>query len=835
MQKWHFKISGKINISGDKTVMEIKPENFMTLIRISDYQNSNMPTIMARLNIDKNLFDKIIKNAKTATIYLKIEKFNKQEEVVNNPIYETVLDDEFSIFVSNDINYNKELDYIESENNPSETPRKDVYIETYIGLISKKCINANKVISNNTVLDTPMMNIVASYLKNLHLLLEPFNYNKNQIQLVIPPKDTLSELIKYFNSVNVFYDTKYMFFIDEPYCSYLISRSGNGIERSDEKYNTVYFNIHKSNDKSAAIEGMMEDQNNLQYYIDINVLDTKYTIDHDTAKIIDKLQTIINPNNDNTINCLNDIQNAIAKIQSYMLSLETKVKNSIVDFGDNLNEQLSNIKIDVDHSVLDTLDVLKGEESETLNKYIDSILSIPTSVDVKDGDSTITVDIVSDAVKKAAQDLLNNTFNDFTKNLNSLVNSTDLFKLVNEDSENVAYQMNDVRNEMSSVTAVNAQDVSSKTKKKVLQLNINASNLVNKFSSQILPNKSIANTLANNAMQLTNGAIEFYQKLQAVQTGGYGHLLPSDLTSSFDKNKEIADQFSTHYESIFSETSTINKNLDKYMDIANKINSSTKNLTSITSDLDKISKLNLKGKFGSVVNDSRTLVGNVTNIFDKFNNTIQDSISYADVILGGFDLNQISDLTGVGKLGLSNIETILKVGATIGSGILGTKIIKTKNDNPNELKNIKSEVETMINKLTINKYELDPSIFTPNKKYKIKNYDAHSDKDGLFILNKKTEIYVREDNTFNCNTVLDLAKVPDSTNTNQVQDTSSPNTNNTTQEDWYKKSTGQEEIKSNENINVNNNGTGNITIKGETYKIDKSKVIGIGSIYDLLK
>lgn len=835
MQKWHFKISGKINISGDKTVMEIKPENFMTLIRISDYQNSNMPTIMARLNIDKNLFDKIIKNAKTATIYLKIEKFNKQEEVVNNPIYETVLDDEFSIFVSNDINYNKELDYIESENNPSETPRKDVYIETYIGLISKKCINANKVISNNTVLDTPMMNIVASYLKNLHLLLEPFSYNKNQIQLVIPPKDTLSELIKYFNSVNVFYDTKYMFFIDEPYCSYLISRSGNGIERSDEKYNTVYFNIHKSNDKSAAIEGMMEDQNNLQYYIDINVLDTKYTIDHDTAKIIDKLQTIINPNNDNTINCLNDIQNAIAKIQSYMLSLETKVKNSIIDFGDNLNEQLSNIKIDVDHSVLDTLDVLKGEESETLDKYIDSILSIPTSVDVKDGDSTITVDIVSDAVKKAAQDLLNNTFNDFTKNLNSLVNSTDLFKLVNEDSENVAYQMNDVRNEMSSVTAVNAQDVSSKTKKKVLQLNINASNLVNKFSSQILPNKSIANTLANNAMQLTNGAIEFYQKLQAVQTGGYGHLLPSDLTSSFDKNKEIADQFSTHYESIFSETSTINKNLDKYMDIANKINSSTKNLTSITSDLDKISKLNLKGKFGSVVNDSRTLVGNVTNIFDKFNNTIQDSISYADVILGGFDLNQISDLTGVGKLGLSNIETILKVGATIGSGILGTKIIKTKNDNPNELKNIKSEVETMINKLTINKYELDPSIFTPNKKYKIKNYDAHSDKDGLFILNKKTEIYVREDNTFNCNTVLDLAKVPDSTNTNQVQDTSSPNTNNTTQEDWYKKSTGQEEIKSNENINVNNNGTGSITIKGETYKIDKSKVIGIGSIYDLLK
>lgn len=835
MQKWHFKISGRINIPGDNTEMILKPENFMTLIRISDYQNSNMPTIMARLNIDKNLFDKVIKNAKIATIYLKIEKFNKQDEIVDNPIYEVALEDEFSIFVSNDINYNKELDYIESENNLSEVPRKDVYIETYIGLISKKCINANKVISNNTVLDTPMMNIVASYLKNLHLLLEPFTYNKNQIQLVIPPKDTLSELIKYFNSVNVFYDTKYMFFIDEPYCSYLISRSGNGLERSDELYNTISFNVHKSNDKDAAIEGMLEDPSNSQYYIDINVLDTKYTIDHDTAKIIDKLQTIINPNNDNTINSLNDIQNAIAKIQSYISSLETKVNNSIKDFGDNLNEQLSNIKIEVDHSVLDTLDVIKGQESETLNKYIESITSIPTSVDVKDGDSTITVDIVSDAVKEAAQKLLSDTFDSFGGNLDSLGEATKIFKTVNDDSVNVSYQMTDVRNEMSSVTTVNSQDVASKTKKKILQLNVNASSLVNNFSSKVLPNKSVSDSLASSAMQLSNGALEFYQKLQAVQTGGYGHLLPGDLTSSFDKNKEIADQFSTHYNAVFQETSSINQNLDKYMDIANKMNETTKNLTSITSGLDEIIKLNLKGKFGSIVNDSRTLVGNVTNIFDKFNNAIQDTISYADVILGGFDLNQIADLTGIGKLGLSNIETSLKVGATIGSTILGTKIIKTKNDNPNELKNIKSEVETMVNKLTINKYELDPSVFTPNKRYQIKNYDAHSDKDGLFILNKKTEIYVREDNTFNCNTVLDLAKVPDKTNTNQVQDDSSPNTNNTTQEDWYKKSTGQDSIKSNEDISINSNGSGNVIIKGNEYIPDTSKVLGSSSIYDLLK
>ena len=56
MQKWNFKITGKIVIPGvPSDDLNIKPENFKDLIRISDYVNKNMPTMLAKVSLDKNL------------------------------------------------------------------------------------------------------------------------------------------------------------------------------------------------------------------------------------------------------------------------------------------------------------------------------------------------------------------------------------------------------------------------------------------------------------------------------------------------------------------------------------------------------------------------------------------------------------------------------------------------------------------------------------------------------------------------------------------------------------------------------------------------------------
>lgn len=120
----------------------------------------------------------------------------------------------------------------------------------------------------------------------------------------------------------------------------------------------------------------------------------------------------------------------------------------------------------------------------------------------------------------------------------------------------------------------------------------------------------------------------------------------------------------------------------------------------------------------------------------------------------------------------------------------------------------------MINQLSISKSGLDPSVFTPNKRFIIKNYDAHSNKDGLFVLNKKTEVYKREDENFTCTTILDFAKLVEQPNSDKVTD-NQVNNSSTQTKDWYKQKDG--------NI-INKNQTVNIDKYGNGVLIDKNKI-----------
>ena len=123
-------------------------------------------------------------------------------------------------------------------------------------------------------------------------------------------------------------------------------------------------------------------------------------------------------------------------------------------------------------------------------------------------------------------------------------------------------------------------------------------------------------------------------------------------------------------------------------------------------------------------------------------------------------------------------------------------------------------METMINQLSFNKQGLDPSVFTPNKKYIVSNYDAHSDKDGIFILNKKTEFFVREDESFTCNTILNLAKILEESTTEKVKDTSVTN-NNTKVSDWKEQGSGKT-MDTNSSINTDGKGSGDLVKKTTT-------------------
>lgn len=833
MQLWKFKISGKVLINGDSTDMEIRPENILTLIRISNFRNRNMPMIMIRLNLDKNLFDKIIQNAKTCTMYLKIEKFDKQSEM-SNPVYYPYIEDEFSVFVSNDINYNKELDYIGDK---VDGKRKDVYKETYLGLVSKKCIDANKSVANSITHNSDIMNIAVSYMTNLHLLIEPFTYNPIESQLIIPPKDTLVKILEFLNSVSVFYDTKYLFFIDEPMCTYLISRSGKGVPKSDEVYNDVLLDVHKVTDKAMANPGMNVDNENNQYSIDISVLDTKYTIDHDTAKIIDRFDAIINPSKFNTVAVSEEIAKAQTEITRIMNNINKEV-DKFIEKTKDLPEKMNKAVVDINSRVMDTLQPLAEFQNKVITEAINTISNIPTSVTVDYKDTPVKVPILSDSIKTQFASQIVDNLDIFGKALDEIKEVQAQFGVVsNQATDNSLYNMQNLKKYMGGVTYINAQDVAKETKKTIDAINQSTGSVAKSFTSGIVNKLGVLGKYATGSSSLGSGVGSINSTLQGIKNGIYGSVLPSGLIDSMGSVATMLAQLNDATDIINTQCDGIRNTVNTTQGILNEASKTSNNLSNMAAQLDQIINLNVKSKFYGINIDMRKLDANGGTVFGAISNiwnSVKDGLNIKDLTSIKDNLSKVADIADIGKLGISMFETNLQVGGCFGNGKTGVKIVRSKNDNPNEIKNKKSELETMINQLNVNKFDIDPSVFTPNKKYKVKNYDAHSDKDGIFILNKKTEIYIRDDDTFSCNCMLDLAKIPEQSDTEKARDSNKENVNQTQSTDWYAQSQGNT-VDSDKTVNTNNEGEGVLVEKREATNDDfKYRELGSMSLHDTL-
>lgn len=86
-------------------------------------------------------------------------------------------------------------------------------------------------------------------------------------------------------------------------------------------------------------------------------------------------------------------------------------------------------------------------------------------------------------------------------------------------------------------------------------------------------------------------------------------------------------------------------------------------------------------------------------------------------------------------------------------------IVRLPNNNANMLKNIQASANSSSTTISINKNDLDSSIFTLNKRYLFRNYDKYSDKDGDFLLTRKRELFIREDDSFVMNTMMNFEQV----------------------------------------------------------------------------
>lgn len=88
-----------------------------------------------------------------------------------------------------------------------------------------------------------------------------------------------------------------------------------------------------------------------------------------------------------------------------------------------------------------------------------------------------------------------------------------------------------------------------------------------------------------------------------------------------------------------------------------------------------------------------------------------------------------------------------------------TSIVRLNNDNDNMIYNMEAEMNNNNVLVYFCKNDLDMDVFTINKKISIHHIDRYIEFNGDYLLNRKRECLVREDDTFLMTTMLNLSRI----------------------------------------------------------------------------
>ena len=94
-----------------------------------------------------------------------------------------------------------------------------------------------------------------------------------------------------------------------------------------------------------------------------------------------------------------------------------------------------------------------------------------------------------------------------------------------------------------------------------------------------------------------------------------------------------------------------------------------------------------------------------------------------------------------------------------------TKAVRVMNQNSGIIDNIVSSVDRSAITLMVQKTDIDSAVLTMNKEYIVKADETYGTEDynGRYIVTRKRELYIREDENFVMNTMLILEKIPGET------------------------------------------------------------------------
>ena len=743
---------------------EIPQNSIKTIIINKEFDRLTMPTINMTLEMDRELADEVIKNKKTATMFLKMNKI--QTSNVSNAVEETYFYDEFTYLIEEDLDKTKPFRYIDPDKKDQKSTEADKYRPIRLGLISKTCSDLARKPNNLVTYDSSMQDIVIKLLNiSKPLLIEPFEYTDPVPQCVIPPKETLTKVLEYLNNIKVFYSTGYRFFMDLD-VMYLVSKAGKYIPKQNEKTGVVNIEVKTLDKNDSLARGISLADDNSAYNLIIEATNSNLDNSDLTDKEIDSITAVVDGSKAKQESFLKQHKGFGGILGTY-----TNIMNTI----DNVNKMASQVRKTIKNIHKATYDIKAriNELKDVATEFETTTQSIITTAQATlKNMPKEALEQFSKEHKDTIQGIIKNA-KDTSKTYNkSIVPSPDKMQNFTDKYVGQIYNIENTKNLVGGIKPSLFADNVSALKTTTNNFEKDKKETSKAFDDSLVSLATDYSKYNSSLDGLKQGIGNLPDQFEYTVSVGSGDSASTETRtvdlSQLTKYSKTVDEAHKDSTIKLGSLKEDKKHMQDSVTVNKNVGDSIKSYVENAKDLPKDFKKKLLEGGNNVVNSYNNLRDNAiknyndtaaalnndfNSLTDSFN-AIKDSAALS--------VDSLHDLSNIGSDGESMVNIALEA-TEILSDLSKRKIIRLPNDNINILKNIKHSLELRRVKVKLHKQELDNSIFAINKKFTITFEGTDNFKyQGEYLLESVIEAYTNSGTQFQSNTILNFAKLPGS-------------------------------------------------------------------------
>lgn len=265
-----YKYSIEMILCIDNENININSESISNIIIDSNYDIYNRPIIYLFFNVQSRIFNKIALN-NNGIINLRIRKTNSYTVSISKDY----IHDKFIYIMNTNPDYYRDIkDKVRLDGALEE---EEHVKQCCLLLFKKDSIDNIKKLYCNILKNCNMASIIHHYTNDKQMIISPLKSTKIIDSIIIPPMESLSELLSYLNNYDAFYNNSYRYF--EDFNSYYLLdndiRSTHGLD----KYDTININILDILDDRANQTGLIIDNDSKCYILYVNANSTSMDID----------------------------------------------------------------------------------------------------------------------------------------------------------------------------------------------------------------------------------------------------------------------------------------------------------------------------------------------------------------------------------------------------------------------------------------------------------------------------------------------------------------------------------------------------------------------------